>query len=66
MSKMLEIWTLIQVNGGNISLALLSIVAAAEAVVRLTPTKKDDGAVQRLGGWIKKTLDFLKLPNSKK
>ena len=53
-------------NKENIAIALLSIVGVAEVIVRLTPTEKDDGAVQRVGEVIKKILDFLKLPNVKK
>lgn len=53
-------------NKENIAVALLSIVGVAEVIVRLTPTEKDDGAVQRVGEVIKKILDFLKLPNVKK
>ena len=40
-----------------------AVVGVAEMVVRMTPTEKDDGFVQRLGGWIKGAMDFLKIPN---
>jgi hypothetical protein len=53
-------------NKENMALALLSLVSLAEIVVRITPTKSDDGAVQRVGALIKKALDLLKLPNVKK
>lgn len=42
------------------------LVAAAEAIVRLTPTKKDDGAVERVGNILRRVMDFLKIPNIKK
>lgn len=45
---------------------LLGLVAVAEIVVRLTPTKKDDGAVERLGQVLRKIQDILKIPNVKK
>lgn len=37
-----------------------------ELIVRLTPTKKDDGFVQRFGGAIKLGLDLMRVPNIKK
>lgn len=46
--------------------AILGLVAVAEVIVRLTPTQKDDGAVERIGSFIKKVADFLKIPNVKK
>jgi len=51
---------------GNPYLALGAGIAIAEAVTRLTPTKKDDGFVQRLGELIKLVLDSLSLPNLEK
>lgn len=53
-------------NKENIAVVMLSLIGVAEVIVRLTPTEKDDGAVQRIGEVIKKVLDFLKLPNVKK
>jgi len=40
------------------------LVAAAEAIVRLTPTKKDDGAVERVGNILRRIMDFLKIPKN--
>lgn len=45
--------------------AILALLAFAEVVVRLTPTKTDDGVVERIGSVIKKILDFLGFPNNK-
>lgn len=42
---------------------LLGLVAVAEVITRLTPTKSDDGFVERVGHFIKKALDALGLPN---
>lgn len=53
-------------NWGNISLAIMALVALAEAIVRITPTTSDDGAVERIGAIIRKILDFLKVPNNVK
>lgn len=41
-------------------------ITIAEAITRLTPTKKDDGFVQRAGEWIKFILDKIHTPNLKK
>ncbi len=43
-----------------------SFVALGEAVVRLTPTKTDDGFVTRIGVIIEKVLNALKVPNNVK
>lgn len=50
----------------DVGLVLAALVGVAELVVRLTPTQKDDGAVQRIGSIVKKVLDFLKVPNNLK
>jgi len=49
---------------GNPYLALGAGIAIAEAITRLTPTKKDDGFVQRLGELIKLVLDSISTPNN--
>lgn len=46
------------------SLAILMI--ALEGFVRLTPTKKDDGAVERMGHYLRKLMGLLKVPNVKR
>ena len=56
----------VQENYVEISKLLIAIGAVAEIIVRLTPTKTDDGALERIGGIIKKILDFAKIPNIKK
>ena len=43
-----------------------AIISVAEIVVRFTPTEKDDGAVERIGYFVRKLADFLKIPNLKK
>ena len=45
---------------------LLAIIAVGEIVTRLTPTTSDDGFVERIGGFIKKALDAIGLPNKLK
>ncbi len=60
---MMEIVNLLLDNPTATTLALLAI---AEVVVRLTPTKDDDAFIERLGKLIKAILDAIKLPNNKK
>ena len=45
---------------------ILAVLIVAEAVVRLTPTKEDDAFVERVGKWVRRVLDFLRIPNVKK
>lgn len=47
-------------------IALGSLTAALEIIVRLTPTKTDDGFLQRFGGMLKQLMDALKIPNNLK
>jgi len=56
----------IMANYINIFLVLSGLVGVAEMVVRLTPTKADDGAVERIGKILRSIMDFLKIPNIKK
>lgn len=44
--------------------SLAGLLVVAEAVVRLTPTKKDDGAIKRLGELIDKLLKAIGAPNN--
>lgn len=44
---------------------VLALIVVAELVVRITPTKEDDGFIERIGGVIRKFLDMLGLPNKK-
>jgi len=53
-------------NYANILGILLSFVIFAEGITRLTPTKKDDGFVERVGSFIRGVMDALKIPNVKK
>lgn len=53
------------VNGPAVAGAILGLLTFAETVVRLTPTTKDDTAVERIGTVIRKFFDLLGLPNNK-
>ena len=67
MELIREIYSYIATHALTISGIVLAIIATAESVVRLTPTKKDDTAVERVGKWIRKAMDYVGkfLPNRK-
>lgn len=62
MEKLQAILAWWNLNGGAIAAILLGILPVAEVIVRLTPTKKDDGAVQRFGYWVRWFFDKMKVP----
>jgi hypothetical protein len=66
MAMIKEIYAYIAANWYGILMAGSVILMAAEFVVRLTPTKKDDGFVKRLADAYAKLFDLLKVPNIKK
>jgi len=66
MEFFMSVYGWLKVNYIDMFMALSMLVAALEMVVRLTPTKADDGFVERLGSWNRKIMDFLKIPNIKK
>lgn len=53
----------ISANWYGILMAGSIILAAAEFIVRLTPTKSDDGFVQRIANGYNKIFELLKVPN---
>ena len=53
-------------NYVEVLLTVSSLIAFAELVTRFTPTEKDDSFVQRAGEYLKKIMDFVKVPNIKK
>lgn len=64
---MIQEWVwFIQANWDLLMATILAFVTFAELAVRLTPTKTDDGAVERIGGMIRKLLDVMKVPNKAK
>ena len=62
----MELLKWVQSNYENVLLVIAGLVGVAEVVVRITPTQKDDSAVERIGGVLRKVMDFLKVPNNKK
>jgi hypothetical protein len=66
METMLQFWAWLSANLLEIGALVSALIAVAEAVVRLTPTKVDDGAVERIGKAIRSLLDMLRVPNNVK
>ena len=66
MTVLIEFWTYLQANWYGILIAGSVVITAAEFVTRLTPTKSDDAAVERLGKMYGKLFDLLKVPNIKR
>lgn len=64
MAYLLGLWAWLVANYAQVSAILLGAVALAEAIVKLTPTESDDGAVKRIGAIIDKLLSFI--PGNKK
>lgn len=63
MEKVLEIWEWLKLNYVNMVIVLVALVSFLEALVKLTPTKTDDGAVKRIGSVIDWIAKMLKIPN---
>lgn len=68
MKFIMELIAYVTTHGPTIVILVLTVLAAAEAAVRLTPTEKDDGAVERIGKKIRGFFDLLEkvFPNLKK
>lgn len=58
-----DMWWFLEGNWDTLIELILAVILVAEIAVRLTPTKTDDGAVERVGSWIKKILNMVKIPN---
>ena len=68
MTFLTELIAYITTHGPTFVAFVLALLAVAELFVRLTPTKKDDGAVERIGKKIRAGVDMLDkvFPNLKK
>lgn len=63
LQALIEWWT---VQGPVVVGVVLGTVSVLELVVRLTPTTKDDAAVERVGSVIRKFFDMIGVPNYRK
>lgn len=52
-------------NGPAVAAAILGLLAVAETITRLTPTKTDDLFVERIGSVIRKIFEVLNVPSNK-
>lgn len=66
MDVIKEIIAYLMQHGPALAAILLALIGLAEMVVALTPTEKDDLAVERVGKWVRKFLEMVGLPNKKK
>ena len=68
MKLLIEVYAYIKGNWYGIVLVVGAVLTLAEAIVRVTPTKKDDGAVERVGKWLRSAFDMAStvFPNLKK
>lgn len=57
-------WFILNKEELAIFLGCLGVVA--ESIVRITPTKSDDAALERIGKLITKVFSILKIPSIKK
>lgn len=62
--KILVDWFML--NGPALVGIILGLLAVAETIARLTPTKVDDTAVERVGKVIRSFFDMLGVPNKSK
>ena len=66
MEFVMKFWAYMSANWYGILMAGSVVLAAAEFIVRLTPTKNDDTAVQRIANVYNKLFEFLRVPNIKR
>lgn len=65
MEQVLGAYNWVVANSAILIGMIMAGLTLAEFVVRLTPTQKDDGAVERVGKFIRNIFDALKVPNKK-
>lgn len=65
MEKLMSLYSFVVNHGAEMSAIILALIALAEMVTALTPTKSDDLAVERFGKYVRKLFEFLKVPNLK-
>lgn len=54
-------------NKENIAEAVIAILAVGAVIVRLTPTKSDDGIFKKVDDIVNKVLDWVKVvPNNRR
>lgn len=65
MEKIMSLYSFVVDHGAEVSAILLALIALAQMITALTPTKTDDLAIERFGKYVRKILEFLKVPNVK-
>lgn len=64
MNFVKELIAYLMTHGPALAAIVLTLLSVAEMVVRLTPTEKDDGAVERIGKLIRKLFDTIGIPKN--
>lgn len=64
MGFIMSVYTFMQVNGPAIIAVMFAAWPLAEIIVRITPTKTDDTALERVGKLVKAVLAALRVPNN--
>lgn len=65
MDQVLNFLYWLKDNYAELLSSLAVVLLGLEMLVRLTPTKKDDGALERVGSKLHKLMDILHVPNVK-
>lgn len=66
MDQMLNHYYWMRDNYQELLISLSIILIGLQAIVRLTPTKKDDGALERVAKVLNSAMAMLKVPNVKR
>ena len=66
MDKIMPIVNWVQANYVNVFYFLAAVVSTGELLVRVIPTMDKTGFLQRVGAFLQRIMDFLKIPNNTK
>ena len=53
-------------NSQELFVSLMIVLIGLQGLARLTPTKKDDGVLEKVVAWVNKLMAWLKIPNVKR
>lgn len=65
LEKIKMIIEIVQIQAPLVASAIMAFLGFGEIVVRITPTKKDDTFVERIGTQIRRFFDLIGMPNYK-
>jgi hypothetical protein len=64
MDKIMPIVNWIRDNYINVFYFLAAVVSTGELLVRIIPTMDKKGLLERIGAFLQRIMDFLKIPNN--